>query len=230
MSQAVIEARGIHVTFGEAEAACRALRDVSVDIMPGEVLVIMGPSGSGKTTLTQVIGCLLRPTAGCVRVLGEATEGLSARALDRLRLNHYGFVFQTYNLFPTLTAWENVALALDLVGIRRQAAEDRARALLDEVGLGDKADSYPGALSGGQRQRIAVARALARDPTILLADEPTAALDTASGQSVIALFGRLAKSRGRAIVIVTHDPRVARHADRVLTLEDGRVANLDTRH
>jgi putative ABC transport system ATP-binding protein len=223
MTALAVEAHGIRVTYGEGAAACDALKEVSVEVRTGEVLLLMGPSGSGKTTLTQVLGCLLRPTAGSVAVFGRRVEGLDGGELGALRLRHYGFIFQSYNLFPALTAWENVAMTLDLLGIRGSEAEDRARRLLDEVGLSHKADSYPAKLSGGQRQRVAIARALAADPKILLADEPTAALDAASGQNAVALLARLARTSGRAVVIVTHDGRVAAAGDRIITLDDGRI-------
>ena len=230
MSPPAIEARSVHVAFGDGPGICLALADVSLDVVQGEVLLIVGPSGSGKTTLTQTLGCLLTPSDGTVRVFGRRVDEMNARELDEYRRQHYGFVFQAYNLFPALNAWENVAVALDLNGVRGAEAETRARALLDEVGLASKADCRPAILSGGQRQRVAIARALAADPEILLADEPTAALDTASGQSVVSLFGRLARSRGRAVVIVTHDPRIQAQADRIVTLEDGRIVDVTTRH
>lgn len=223
MSETLVETRSVHVTYGEGAAACRALEDVSVSVRAGEVLLLMGPSGSGKTTLLQVLGCLMRPSAGTVRFQGQPVDSWDPRALGDRRLRHYGFIFQSYNLFSTLNAWENVAIALDLLGIRGAEGETRARALLREVDLGAKADSYPAKLSGGQRQRVAIARALANDPDILLADEPTAALDAASGQTAIALLAGLARSRGRAVVIVTHDPRVINYGDRIITLEDGRI-------
>lgn len=223
MSAPVLEARSVHVTYGDGPAACRALDDVSLDVRAGEVLLLMGPSGSGKTTLLQVLGCLLPPDSGAIRLFGELLQSRDPDTLGRLRLKHYGFVFQSYNLFPTLTAWENVAIALDLIGIRGAAAEARARDLLREVGLAAKADAYPGELSGGQKQRVAIARALATDPAVILADEPTAALDTASGQAVISLLAGLARKRGRAVVIVTHDQRVVEHGDRIVALEDGKI-------
>jgi putative ABC transport system ATP-binding protein len=184
------------------------------------VMSLLGPSGSGKTTLLQVLGGLLRPTAGTLRLGGRTISGLSLDELAGLRLAHFGFVFQAYNLFPTLTAAENVAVALDLVGIHGGAAKQRARELLDDVGLGDRANSYPSQLSGGQKQRVAIARALASDPALVLADEPTAALDSTSGAKVVALFRRLA-DEGRAVVIVTHDNRILGAGDRIVEMEDG---------
>jgi putative ABC transport system ATP-binding protein len=221
MTHPLIEIEEVSVNYGTGPAMCQALRDVSLTVNAGEVLLMMGPSGSGKTTLTQVLGCLLPPTTGRVRLFGDAVEHLDQRALGEIRLRHYGFVFQGYNLFPTLRAWENVALALDLVGIRGAEAERRSHELLGEVGLALKANTYPVNLSGGERQRVAIARALAADPDILLADEPTAALDSTNGQSVIALLAGLAKSGDRAVVIVSHDSRVIPHGDRLVVLDDG---------
>ena len=219
----IIEARSVNVTYGEGSAACHALRGVSLEVNAGEVLLLMGPSGSGKTTLLQVLGCLLPPKTGSIRLFGEIANAGDAKALSALRLKHYGFVFQNYNLFPTLNAWENVAIALDLVGVRGAQAETRARELLGEVGLAAKADAFPAKLSGGQRQRVAIARALATDPAVVLADEPTAALDATSGQAAISLLAGLARTRGRAVVVVTHDPRVLGYGDRIVTLDDGLI-------
>jgi len=183
----------------------------------------MGPSGSGKTTLISIMGCILKATSGCVRVQGKEVTGLSESELPAVRLRHIGFVFQAFNLVGTLTAAENIELALDLKGVRGPGARKRAVALLDEVGLSDKKGAYPAELSVGQKQRVAVARALAGDPEILLADEPTAALDSASGKTVMELLRRMAHERGRAVVVVTHDHRVTEYADRIVRMEDGRV-------
>lgn len=220
----LLRAQGIEVRFGEGPTAVDALRGVDVDLHATEILMLMGPSGSGKTTLIQVLGGLLQPTAGSVTVGGQAIEALDSRALDALRLARFGYVFQGYNLFPTLKAWENVAVALDLKGVAGPATERRARELLEQVGMADRADHYPSKLSGGQKQRVAIARALAGEPAILLADEPTAALDSENGAKVMALLHALAHRNGCAIVIVTHDSRIMRFADRVLYLEDGHMA------
>ncbi|MBB3996736.1 ABC transporter ATP-binding protein [Aureimonas pseudogalii] len=211
------------LTYGSGEAATPALRGVSLTARPGEVLLIRGPSGSGKTTLLQLMGALKTPDRGRVSICGTSTTGLGQRQLQAIRLRRIGFVFQFFNLFPTLSAWENVALPLDLVGRDRRSAERRARALLADLGLADRADHRPGELSGGQRQRVAVARALAHDPQVILADEPTAALDGASGLVVVETLRSLAHREGRIVVLVSHDARLADKADREITVEDGRI-------
>jgi putative ABC transport system ATP-binding protein len=190
----------------------------------GEVVLLMGPSGSGKTTLLSILGCILAPSAGSVAILGRDTVGLPEAELAKVRLAHFGFIFQGYNLFPTLYAEENVRVALDLRGVARADAVERSRAALDAVGLGDKYRMLPRDLSGGQKQRVAIARALVAEPEILLADEPTAALDSETGRAVIALLRDLAVSHGRSVVIVTHDARITAFADRVIRIEDGRIA------
>src|SRR5438128_461649 len=202
----------------------RALSDVDLEISAGELTLLMGPSGSGKTTLLSILGCILRASSGLLEVLGESVETLPEKELPRIRRAAIGFVFQGFNLFPALTTVENVSLALDLRGVRRGKAEGRAAELIREVGLAGKSRSYPADLSGGEKQRVAIARALAGDPPIVLADEPTAALDSTSGKNVIELLQRLAHEHGRAVVMVTHDPRVLSYGDRIIHLEDGRIA------
>jgi putative ABC transport system ATP-binding protein len=219
----VIEVRELTKTYAQGEAAMRALDHVNLDVHPGELMLLMGPSGSGKTTLLSIMGCILEATSGSVRIHGREIVGLPQHALPTLRLDHFGFVFQGFNLFPTLTALQNVALALDLKGVAGRAARHRGRELLEQVGLGAKLQSYPADLSGGQKQRVAIARALAGDPGIVLADEPTAALDSSSGRTVMALLQRLAHERDRAVVIVTHDNRILDYADRIVHIEDGRM-------
>jgi putative ABC transport system ATP-binding protein len=188
----------------------------------------MGPSGSGKTTLLSVLGCILRPTSGAVLIESRQASGLQERELAKLRLGHIGFVFQSYNLFPTLRAIENVMVALDLKGMRGDEATRAAREALGMVGLTDKENILPEDLSGGQKQRLAIARALALGPRIILADEPTAALDSTNGRMVISLMRDLAKSQGRAVIIVSHDNRILEFADRIVLIEDGRIAERDT--
>jgi putative ABC transport system ATP-binding protein len=222
MKHPILRADAISHVYGTGDTAFRALADVSVDVHRGEVLLLMGPSGSGKTTLLQILGCLLRPSEGRVWLGERDLSGAGTEELGRLRLRHFGFVFQAYNLFPTLTAAENVAVALDLRG---RAQAERARELLDSVGLAGRANAFPAQLSGGQKQRVAIARALAADPDIVLADEPTAALDSTSGARVMELFRELADRQGRAVVIVTHDPRILSAGDRIVTLEDGAVVS-----
>jgi len=220
-----IEARDLIKTYAQGEAAMRALDGVSIDIHAGELMLLAGPSGSGKTTLLSIIGCILRPSAGTLRVMGDDVSRMRERDLPAIRRERIGFVFQAFNLFPTLTAAQNVALALDLKGVAGRAARDRAAALLDQVGLRNKIDSYPADLSGGQKQRIAIARALAGNPPVILADEPTAALDSQSGRAVMDLLQRLAHERGRAVAIVTHDNRMLGYADRTVRMEDGRIVS-----
>ncbi len=218
-----IEVRGLVKTFEEGAVSVRALAGVDLLATPSEVLVLMGPSGSGKTTLLSVMGCILRPTSGSVRIRGREVSHLSEAELPEVRLAHIGFVFQGFNLFPTLNAQENVELALDLKGVRGAEARKRARAILDRVGLSDKLRVFPANLSGGQKQRVAIARALAGSPDILLADEPTAALDLGSGRNVVELLRSLAHDDGRTVVLVTHDNRILDVADRIVHMEEGRI-------
>jgi putative ABC transport system ATP-binding protein len=226
---AVLEARNIVKELGQGAGRVRALKGVSLSLMPGELTLLMGPSGSGKTTLLSILGCILSPTSGTVEIAGESAEGLDAEQLAALRRRHVGFVFQSYNLFPTLTALENVRLALDVRGDRMAETVVKAEAALREVGLGHKLKSYPRNLSGGEQQRVAVARALAGAPAVLLADEPTAALDSENGHAVMGLLAEIAKDKRRAVLAVTHDPRTHAYADRVLRIEDGRIVGEDRR-
>ena len=223
-ADAAVAVRDVTKTYAQGEAAMRALDGVALDVHRGELVLLMGPSGSGKTTLLSIMGCILRPTSGSVRVLGREVAALPERDLPRVRLDHIGFVFQGFNLFPTLTAQANVALALDLKGVARREAMRRAGALLEQVGLGARLDAYPADLSGGQKQRVAIARAIAGEPSIVLADEPTAALDTHRGHTVMDLLRSLAHERDRSVVIVSHDNRMLGYADRIVHLEDGRIA------
>ena len=210
-------------TYESGATAVHALDSVSLDVESGEVMMLMGPSGSGKTTLLSIMGCILRPTSGSVKIRGREIAGLGEKELPRVRLENIGFIFQGFNLFPTLTAGENVELAMDLKNIRGRQARLRAGELLEQVNLSDKYESYPADLSGGQKQRVAIARALAGEPEIILADEPTAALDSISGRVVMKLLRDLAHERGRAIVTVTHDNRALDFADRIVRIEDGKI-------
>jgi putative ABC transport system ATP-binding protein len=230
VSDPAVSVRDVTKTYAQGEAPMRALDGVDLDVHRGELVLLMGPSGSGKTTLLSVIGCILRPTGGTIRILGREVSTLPERELPRIRLEHIGFVFQGFNLFPTLTAEANVALALDLKGIPRREAARRSAVLLEQVGLEAKRDAYPADLSGGQKQRVAIARAIAGDPPVVLADEPTAALDTHSGRVVMDLLRTLAHERDRSVVIVTHDNRMLGYADRIVHLEDGRLKSEVTSH
>ena len=223
MSRAILEATGIVKELGQGAGKVRALKGVDITLKAGELTLLMGPSGSGKTTLLSIMGCILSPTEGKLAILGQPTEGLGPEALAGLRRRHIGFVFQSYNLFPTLNATENVRLALDVRGIRGAAAAEEARKALTAVGLGHRLKNYPKNLSGGEQQRVAIARALAGSPALLLADEPTAALDSENGQNVMALLADLAADSSRAILAVTHDNRTLRYADRIVHIEDGLI-------
>jgi len=222
--QAAISVRELTKKYDEGASGTLALRGVDLDVQAGELLMLMGPSGSGKTTLLSIMGCILTASSGSVRIAGREVVGLNEKHLPALRLEHIGFVFQGFNLFPTLTAGENVELMLDLKGASAAKAKKRAGELLEQVGLAEKYGSFPSDLSGGQKQRVAIARALAGDPGIILADEPTAALDSHTGQNVMRMMSELAHERGRAVVIVTHDSRVLHFADRIVRIEDGAVA------
>lgn len=217
----LIRLRDVFVTYGKGSTAVPALRNISLDIHSGEMTLLLGPSGSGKTSLLQVMGCLLTPTVGTLSLFDVEVHDETPEALARRRLQHFGFIFQHYNLFPTLRAWENVAIALDLKGQKPTVFEATARALLERLGIGERANAFPAELSGGQKQRVAIARALAGKPQILLADEPTAALDSTTGKTVAGLLHDLAHEERCAVVVVTHDPRMLPYGDRVVTLEDG---------
>ncbi len=219
-----VSVQNLTKTYAEGTTALRALDGVDLDVDGGELVLLMGPSGSGKTTLLSIIGCILRPTSGVVRILGREVSSLDERELPRVRLSHVGFVFQGFNLFAALTASQNVELVLHLRGISRREARRRAAELLEQVGLAAKRGAFPADLSGGQKQRVAIARALAGEPSIILADEPTAALDWQSGLTVMGLLRDLAHERERVVILVTHDSRIIEFADRVVRIEDGRVA------
>jgi putative ABC transport system ATP-binding protein len=220
----VLEANDVSMTFEHARAPVPVLRGVSLALEPGEVVVLEGPSGSGKTTLLSILGCMLTPSGGRVAIAGDPVDWDDPGRLPRLRRTRIGFVFQQFNLFPALTAFENVLFVLELKGARGAPARVEARALLDAVGLGGRAGFLPRDLSGGQKQRVAIARALAGAPSVVLADEPTASLDGESGAQVLDLLRAAADQGSRAVLVVTHDVRVRRIADRVLELRDGRLA------
>lgn len=221
--QAVVEIRGINKHFGEGATRVDALRDVSLDIFPGTVVGLRGPSGSGKSTLLNVIGCILEPNSGSMRLNGELVyDGRWLRSdLRRLRLEKIGFIFQAHNLLPFLNAWENVAVAQILAGVALTRAKERALELLEYLGVERRRDAMPGQLSGGEAQRIAIARALANDPRIILADEPTAALDSQRATIVMDLLRKVAVERQTAVIVVTHDEKIFNRFDRIYALRDG---------
>jgi ABC-type lipoprotein export system ATPase subunit len=219
----VLELTGVTHRYGSGETGVLALQNVSLSVRSGEVVLVVGPSGGGKTTALLVMGLLLTPDAGTVRIGGDDAGGLSERERARLRLLRLGYLFQDYNLLGALTSAENVALPLRYAGVRKPAALARALELLDALGLADRAGHRPSALSGGEKQRVATARALAMRPEVILADEPTANLDSATGRKVSEQLAAAARAEGAAVVIVTHDSRLDGIADRVLHLEDGRL-------
>jgi putative ABC transport system ATP-binding protein len=219
-----IEVRDLTKTFGEGELAYQALRGVSLDVRPGELVMLVGPSGSGKTTLLSVIGAVLSPTGGSVEILGQRIDGLDRRGLARLRRDQIGFVFQEHNLLRALTALENVMMPLRMQGWRAADAQARARAVLGRVGLGDRLERRPAELSGGQRARVAIARAVAGAPPVILADEPTAALDAETGLAVTSLLRELSREQGATVLVVTHDQRIFHLADRIVRIADGLIA------
>jgi putative ABC transport system ATP-binding protein len=219
-----ISVRNVCKEFVEGPNRVPVLHEVDFDVDQGEVVLLMGPSGSGKTTLLSIMGCILRATSGSVQVAGREVASLQERELPAIRLQNIGFIFQGFNLFPTLTVGENVELALDLKGVRGAQAKQQARSLLEKVGLEQKRDAFPSDLSGGQKQRVAIARALSGSPSVILADEPTAALDSQSGRNVMEMMRELAHKHGRGVVVVTHDSRVLEYGDRIVRMEDGRIA------
>ena len=221
---AAISVREVTKVYVEGPNQIPVLHGVDFEVEQGEVVLLMGPSGSGKTTLLSIMGCILRATSGSVQVAGREVANLPGRELPGVRLKNIGFIFQGFNLFPTLTVGENVELALDLKGIRGAKAKGESRRLLEQVGLAEKYDAFPSDLSGGQKQRVAVARALSGSPGVILADEPTAALDSHSGRNVMEMMRDLAHKHGRGVVVVTHDSRVLEFGDRIVHMEDGRIA------
>ena len=219
----VLEARGLTKTYQDGAVSVPAVSDVSLSAEAGEAIAIMGPSGSGKTTLLSMLGCILRPTSGTVSIANRPVWTLTEDDLPYFRRQWVGFIFQSFNLFAALTAQENVEVVLNLKGIRGEAARSGARKLLDSVGLAHRASFLPRDLSGGEKQRVSIARAMAGDPPLMLADEPTANLDSKNGEHVIDLLVSSTRSKPRALIIVTHDHRVIPHVDQIFNLSDGRI-------
>jgi putative ABC transport system ATP-binding protein len=213
--------------FVTGDTKTEALRDVDLAVYAGQLTFVAGPSGCGKTTLISIVAGLLEPTRGSVAVLETEFSKLSGRQLVEFRARNIGFVFQQYNLLPALTAAENTAVPLIITGWRRTAAVAQARQMLARVGLEARADSYPAQLSGGQQQRVAIARALVSEPRLLVCDEPTAALDAKSGQTVLELIKEIAVEPGRAVIVVTHDSRIFGMQDRMVEMSDGRIEQID---
>lgn len=220
---AALAVASVSVAFGPSAQASYALSEVSVAFRPGELTLVMGPSGSGKTTLLSILGCILKPDSGAVNVMGWAAEEMSDSARGMLRRHHIGYVFQAFRLFRALTALENVLLGLEIRGDGGRAARQQAQAALEAVGLGAKTRLKPAQLSGGEKQRVAIARSLIHNPTILLADEPTASLDEESGLQIAAILQRLALEQNKIVVVVSHDPRLQPFSQRQVTLRNGCV-------
>jgi putative ABC transport system ATP-binding protein len=221
-----IEVQGLTKVYGKGDTAVRAIADATLQVRPGELVAILGPSGSGKTTLLTAMGLINEPTHGKVAIDGDlmADEGwLPGLDLKKIRREKLGFIFQSHNLIPFLTARENVMVALEINGKTRREAGERARELLAALNLEGRMDNYPSALSGGESQRVAIARALANRPRVILADEPTAALDTENGQNVMGLLKQLATGNRSAILVVTHDQRMVQGFDRVFEVRDGKI-------
>lgn len=219
----MLKAELLQKSFGNGRAHINVLRNLTLEVDAGELTLISGPSGCGKSTLLSILSGLMYADAGRVIALGEDLAKLNERQIERFRLQHTGFVFQGFNLFPALTALEQVALPLSYLGFATARANARAMEALDEVGLGSRAGLRPDALSGGEKQRVAIARAIAKEPALLFADEPTSSLDAASGQIVIDTLHRIARQHDTTVLCVSHDPRLNTYAERVLTMEDGRI-------
>ena len=218
----ILNLQNIYKDYQQEKLVVPVLKDVSLTVEEGEYVAIMGPSGSGKTTLMNIIGCLDRPTSGTYELAGENVLKLKDRELSDLRLKSIGFVFQSFQLMPRESAVDNVALPLSYAGVRKKERRDRATKALERVGLGDRVNFRPTQLSGGQKQRVAIARAMVNHPKILLADEPTGALDSKSGEQIMELFDSL-NEEGVTIVMITHDPKIAAKAKRIIRIIDGEI-------
>jgi putative ABC transport system ATP-binding protein len=223
----LLEARALTKHYQQGSATVAAVENVSLTAPGGEVTLLIGPSGSGKSTLLSMLGCILRPTSGAILLAGHDVGNLSDRELPPIRRRCFGFVFQSFNLFPFLTARENVETALRLRKVPAPLREKRSAELLEACNLAERMDFYPPSLSGGEKQRVAIARALAGDPFILMADEPTASLDSANGEMILHMLRGFAKKRGKAVIMASHDPKARGFADQVYSLVDGRIEALE---
>jgi len=228
MTTSTLQVTHLTKRYGSGATEVVAVRDVSLSVAPGEIVLIMGPSGSGKTTLLSMLGALLKPTEGEIRLNGDVISALAENRLPDIRLKQFGFIFQDFNLLSALTTLENVALVAELAGTKNGLARKKAAALLAELGLAERLNFLPEKLSGGEKQRVAIARALVNDPALILADEPTANLDSKIGHEIMRLLRGIAKDQGRSVVIVSHDQRIRDIADRVLWLEDGQFKEMLT--
>jgi putative ABC transport system ATP-binding protein len=226
-TETIVRLDRVSKTYGSGESEVRAVQEVSLELEAGKFYILMGPSGSGKTTLLMLMGCLLSPTSGAVYVFDEEVSALDESRLPRIRREYVGFIFQGFNLFPALTALENVEATLNLKGVRGEAAQRGAQELLARLGLENRLHHLPEDLSGGEKQRVAVARALTGNPPILLADEPTGMLDSKTGRLIVEVLKDLAHNEGRMVFMVSHDTRILGLADRILYIEDGRLKDQD---
>lgn len=228
MTSSTLEISHVSKRYGSGATEVVAVQDVSLSIAPGEIVLIMGPSGSGKTTLLSMLGALLKPTEGEIHLNGDIISALKENRLPDIRLRQFGFIFQDFNLLSALTALENVAIVAELAGVKGSKSRQKASALMTDLGLGERLNFLPEKLSGGEKQRVAIARALINDPALILADEPTANLDSRIGHEIMRLLRQIAKEQGRSVVIVSHDQRIKDIADRVLWLEDGEFKEMVT--
>jgi putative ABC transport system ATP-binding protein len=226
-AQPLVTCRDVVKTYGSGNAEVHALRGVDLDVYPGELTMLVGPSGCGKTTLLSVVAGILRPTSGTVLALETELTQLSSWRRTAFRREHVGFVFQQFNLLPSLTAAENAAVPLVIQGQSKRRAVAAAKELLDKMGMADRANNLPGQLSGGQQQRVAIARALVHHPQLLVCDEPTSALDARTGHTILDLLRTIAVEGDRAVIIVTHDPRIFEFADTMAKMDDGRIVSLE---
>jgi putative ABC transport system ATP-binding protein len=220
----VIETENLtKVYFNHSHPSVQAVKDVGLKIERGEMVLISGPNGSGKTTLLSMLGCLLKPHAGTIRICGRDVTALGQKELTEFRLRNIGFIFQNFRLLDSLTVMENIELPLVLAGIGRPVSRERAAAVIEELKMSHRPDFHPSVLSGGEKQRVAIARALVNDPAVILADEPTGSLDSNAGQAAVHLLRDAARKRGQTVVIVSHDERIRHFGDRIISMEDGRV-------